>query len=158
MNEIANNIKSLRKEKKLSQEQFAQKLHVTRQTVSAWERGIAQPGLDTLEEIARALETEPEKLLYGGDAGQQKPSYSAVSFWPVLGVLPLYFIMMFWVLPIPMFALFGGREGHDEGIVLILCGQMFLAMLMMFCCCALKDFIRNREYYEREEQDEQDEK
>lgn len=154
MNKIADNIKTLRKEKGMSQEQFAQKLHVTRQTVSAWERGIAQPGLDTLGEIARALETEPEKLLYGGETGQQKPTYSAVSFWPVLGVILLFYVMVFWVLPIPMFALVG-NGGHSD-VVFILCGQMFLAMLMMFCYCALKDFIRNREYYEREEQDEQD--
>ena len=43
MYDIANNIRNLRKNRGLSQEQFAQKLHVTRQTVSAWER--AWPGL-----------------------------------------------------------------------------------------------------------------
>ena len=56
MNNIAGNIKSPRKEKGLSQEQMAERLHVTRQTVSAWERGVAQPGLDILGEIAKALE------------------------------------------------------------------------------------------------------
>ena len=56
MNPIAVNIKNLRREKGLSQEQFAQALHVTRQTVSAWERGVSQPGLDTLGEMARVLE------------------------------------------------------------------------------------------------------
>lgn len=45
MYDIANNIRNLRKNRGLSQEQFAQKLHVTRQTVSAWERGVARPGL-----------------------------------------------------------------------------------------------------------------
>jgi transcriptional regulator with XRE-family HTH domain len=156
MNNIAGNIKRLRKEKGLSQEQMAERLHVTRQTVSAWERGVAQPGLDTLEEIARALEAEPERLLYGGQSGRQKPAYRAVSFWPVMGVLLLYFIMMFWILPIPMFALFGGGSGHNQDTVLILCGQMFLAMLMMFCYCALKDFIQNREFYDQSEEQEEE--
>ena len=50
MNEIGTNIKTLRREKRMSQEQLAQALHVTRQTVSAWERGVALPGLDTLKE------------------------------------------------------------------------------------------------------------
>ena len=61
MNEIGTNIKTLRREKRMSQEQLAQALHVTRQTVSAWERGVALPGLDTLKEIALALEAEPER-------------------------------------------------------------------------------------------------
>ena len=149
MNEIANNIKRLRKEKGLSQEQMAETLHVTRQTVSAWERGIAQPSLDTLGKISGALEAEPEALLYGGQSGQQKLTYSAVSFWPVLGVIPLYLILMF-ILVIPMSAWMGNYE-----TVYLLCGQMVLAMLMMFCYCALKDFIRNREYYEQEEDEEE---
>ena len=152
MNNIAGNIKGLRKEKGLSQEQMAERLHVTRQTVSAWERGVAQPGLDTLMEIARALETEPERLLYGGQSGRQKPAYQAVSFWPVLGMLPLYCIMVFWILPIPMFALLG--NGGDT--VLILCGQMFLSILVMFCYCALKDFIQNREFYDQSEEREEE--
>ena len=152
MNNIASNIKNLRKKKGLSQEQMAELLHVTRQTVSAWERGVAQPGLDTLGEIARALESKPEQLLYGGGTGQQKPAYTAVSFWPVLGVILLFYVMVFWVLPIPMFALLGNGGYGDT--VFILCGQMFLAMLMMFCYCALKDFIRNREYYEQEDTEE----
>lgn len=154
MNNIAGNIKRLRKEKGLSQEQMAERLHVTRQTVSAWERGVAQPGLDTLGEIARALEAEPERLLYGGQSGRQKPAYRAVSFWPVMGVLLLYFIMVFWILPIPMFALLG-NGGHGD-TVFILCGQIFLSILVMFCYCALKDFIQNREFYDQSEEQEEE--
>ena len=41
MNNIAGNIKSLRKEKGLSQEQMAERLHVTRQTVSKWAFSLA---------------------------------------------------------------------------------------------------------------------
>ena len=35
------NIKSLRKQNGLSQEQLANKMHVVRQTVSKWERGVS---------------------------------------------------------------------------------------------------------------------
>ena len=99
MNEIAVNIKTLRREKGLSQEQFAQALHVTRQTVSAWERGLSRPGLDTLGEIARVLEVEPERLLYG-TSQRKNPIYRRVSFWPVVGVILLFYVMVFWVLPL----------------------------------------------------------
>lgn len=143
MNQIADNIKNLRKEKKLSQEQMAERLYVTRQTVSAWERGVAQPGLDTLGEIAKALEIEPEKLLYGKEAGPQKPVYRAVSLWPVLGVVPLYLFMVLWILPIPMMAMLGSSD-----TIFILGGQIFLAMVIMGCYRGLKDIICNQAYYD----------
>lgn len=143
MNQIAANIRRLRREKGLSQEQFAQALHVTRQTVSAWERGLSRPSLDTLEEMAGALGTEPEELLYGPRDGKQ-PQYRSVSWWPVVGVVPLYCLMAFWVIPIPMSLLMG--TATDVGIVL--CGQLFLAILVVFLYCDLKDEIRNRDYYQ----------
>ncbi|MUB61543.1 helix-turn-helix domain-containing protein [Hungatella hathewayi] len=42
MNGIGKNIKKLRKESALSQEQLAEQLHVTRQAVSSWETGVSQ--------------------------------------------------------------------------------------------------------------------
>ena len=148
MHPISVNIKNLRREKGLSQEQFAQALHVTRQTVSAWERGVSQPGLDTLGEMARVLEVEPERLLYGGP-GKKTPVYRGVSFWPVLGIVPLFYVMVFWVLPLLLSLVTGGTL-TDTAI--LLGGQLFLALVMVFCCCSLKDEIRNREYYQKEDE------
>ena len=148
MHPISVNIKNLRREKGLSQEQFAQALHVTRQTVSAWERGVSQPGLDTLGEMARVLEVEPERLLYGGP-GKKTPVYRGVSFWPVLGIVPLFYVMVFWVLPLLLSLVTGGTL-TDTAI--LLSGQLFLALVAVFCCCSLKDEIRNREYYQKEDE------
>ena len=41
MNAIDKNIRKLRKERKLSQEQLAERLHVTRQAVSSWETEVS---------------------------------------------------------------------------------------------------------------------
>lgn len=41
MNSIGKNIRNLRKQKKMSQEQLAGLLHVTRQAVSNWETGVS---------------------------------------------------------------------------------------------------------------------
>ena len=144
MNPIAANMKTLRKQKGLSQEQFAQALHVTRQTVSAWERGLSRPGLDTLETMARVLEVEPEVLLYGGESGKSA-RYRQVSFWPMVGVIPMFYFMVFWVIPIPMSLV----VGTFTDTAVILCGQLFLAIVIMFVYCSLKDEIRNRDYYEK---------
>ena len=143
MNEIGTNIKALRREKRMSQEQLAQALHVTRQTVSAWERGVALPGLDTLKEIALALEAEPERLLYGG-RGEKKVRYRPASDWPVvLGLLALFYVMVFWV--IPLFMPFVVGTLSDTAI--FLGGQLFLTLVIGVVYCLLRDEIRNRDFY-----------
>ena len=42
------NLRNLRKEKDYSQEYLAEKLGVTRQTISKWENGTAMPDLKSL--------------------------------------------------------------------------------------------------------------
>ena len=49
-------LRELRKENKMSQEQLAEKLGVSRQSVSLWETGKTQP---TLEIVAELAEIEP---------------------------------------------------------------------------------------------------
>lgn len=51
------------------QKQLAEKLFVTRQTVSAWETGRARPGLETLERIA-ALEADVTEVICGAPQPQ----------------------------------------------------------------------------------------
>ncbi len=53
MNNIANNLKRLRQQKSLTQEQTANALGVSMQTVSRWECGITCPDIMLLPEIAR---------------------------------------------------------------------------------------------------------
>ena len=48
----------------LSQDALAEKLSVSRQTVSSWERGNSYPDLDMLVHISDALATDPNELLY----------------------------------------------------------------------------------------------
>ena len=149
MNEIASNIKQLRRERGLSQAAFAQALHVTRQTVSAWERGMSQPGLETLEQIAEVLEVDVGQVLYGGERAK-KPRYRSVSFWPVLAVLPLWYCGIN-LIGLVLQGLFGGTGDA----LILLASQVFWGMTMVFCCCSLKDEIRNRDYYNRRESEEE---
>ena len=57
------NIKNLRKQKGLSQEELASRLNVVRQTVSKWERGLSVPDADMLDKIAQVLEVSIGDLL-----------------------------------------------------------------------------------------------
>ena len=60
---LSENIRSIRKAKGLSQEEFAIKLYVVRQTVSKWERGLSVPDSEMLLHIAEILETPVSVLL-----------------------------------------------------------------------------------------------
>ncbi|MDE6413528.1 MAG: helix-turn-helix domain-containing protein, partial [Eubacterium sp.] len=57
------NLRNLRKEKDYSQEYLAERLGVTRQTISKWENGTAMPDLKKLIELADFFETSMDDLL-----------------------------------------------------------------------------------------------
>lgn len=62
---IGTNLKQLRTQKGLSQDVLAEKLFVTRQTISNYETGKSYPDIDTLQKIATELDVELTWLLYG---------------------------------------------------------------------------------------------
>lgn len=61
--EIANRLVNLRKEKGLSQEQLAEKIGVSRQAVSKWERSEASPDTDNIILLARLYNISLDELL-----------------------------------------------------------------------------------------------
>lgn len=65
MASVGKHIRRIRTERHMTQEQLAEKLFVTRQAVSAWETGRAQPDVETLERIAAALEADVTEVIYG---------------------------------------------------------------------------------------------
>lgn len=71
------NIKALRKEKGFSQETLAERLHVVRQTVSKWEKGLSVPDAEILMRIAEILDTPVQTLL--GDPVETVPEKTAVT-------------------------------------------------------------------------------
>ena len=76
------NLRDLRKEKGYSQEELADRLNVTRQTVSKWENGSAMPDLKKLTELAEFFGVSMDKLLgldvdYGEEAGSDHSSLEA---------------------------------------------------------------------------------
>lgn len=58
-------LKELRKQKGLTQEQIAEKFHVSNRTVSRWENGNNMPDLDVLIEISDYYEVGLRELLDG---------------------------------------------------------------------------------------------
>ena len=58
-------LKTLRKEKEITQEQLAEYLNTSRRTVSRWETGANLPDLDILMELADYYEVDLRELLDG---------------------------------------------------------------------------------------------
>lgn len=60
---LAENLKRIRKENNLSQEQLAEKLGVSRQSVSKWESGTAYPEMDKVLQLAKLFNLNIDELL-----------------------------------------------------------------------------------------------
>lgn len=56
-------IRALRKEKKITQTDLAKGVHVTQQTVTAWESGRAVPNANTLDALANYFNVSADYLL-----------------------------------------------------------------------------------------------
>lgn len=61
---LKDNLKTLRKNKGLSQEELSIKLHVVRQTISKWESGLSVPDAEMLVEMSEIFET-PVSIILG---------------------------------------------------------------------------------------------
>ena len=60
---FSENIKNFRRQKGLTQEELAERLHVVRQTVSKWEKGLSVPDAALLIRVAEIFETSVVTLL-----------------------------------------------------------------------------------------------
>lgn len=60
---LKENIKAIRKQKGLSQEELSIRLNVVRQTISKWEQGLSVPDSEMLISISEVLETPVSSLL-----------------------------------------------------------------------------------------------
>lgn len=74
---LGNNISFLRKQKKLTQEQLADRMGVTRQTVSRWESDEAVPELDRLVEMCGIFACKLDALVRE-DLSDQSRIYSEI--------------------------------------------------------------------------------
>ena len=80
---IGQRIAALRKQAGLSQEALAAQLNVSRQAIGKWEADASLPGLDNLQELARALGVSCDELL----TGEKRPS-AADQPEPLAGAAP----------------------------------------------------------------------
>lgn len=71
------NLKTLRRQRGLSQQALADRLHVVRQTISKWERGVSVPDAELLIRLAEELDTTVADLL--GETISEQADETALS-------------------------------------------------------------------------------
>ena len=68
---LGEKIRALRQKKGYTQEEIASRLHVTRQTISKWEKNYSVPDADLLVKLAEVLEVKTSQLL-GGEEPEEE--------------------------------------------------------------------------------------
>lgn len=76
---FSENVKQIRREKNISQEEMAEMLQVSRQAVSKWESGQGYPEVETLLLIANQLHISLDQLMAEELLTVQQPSESAIT-------------------------------------------------------------------------------
>ena len=76
---LSENLQNLRKAKGLSQEELAERIHVVRQTVSKWEKGLSVPDADLLIRLADTLHTPVSTLLGDTVEPEETPEMQQLS-------------------------------------------------------------------------------
>ena len=69
---IGNKINQLRKLSGMTQEQLAEKLNISRQTLSKWEAGITMPDLESVLTISRMFQVPLDDLLLEEETPMEK--------------------------------------------------------------------------------------
>ena len=75
---FSDNLKKLRKDMNLSQEDLADKLGVSRQSISKWESGVVYPEMDKMVQLCKIFNLSMDDLL-NNDVAEVKNTKEAKS-------------------------------------------------------------------------------
>lgn len=127
MNSISKNIKTYRKQNNITQQQLADCLGVTHQTVSNWESGRSMPSLDTLSDISEKLNIDINYLLYGKKAdNEQLKKQIAVN-------VVLYVIVLILWQAVKLYQLYREANGVNKLVQATVDLRYFLPARVFFC-------------------------
>lgn len=89
---LSEKIIKIRQENNLTQDEMADKIFVTRQAISKWERGISYPSLDVLRLISKEFQISMNNLLSVNENAKNK-EYKPIGF-KNFGFIIIYAVML----------------------------------------------------------------
>ena len=124
---LGNNISSLRKAKGLSQESLAEKLNVSRQTISNWEQGQTSPNPEQLLLLSKVLEKSTDELL-GNRMLLEHKKYIPIYLSSVTICISIAFV----------FSLCANRFRNEEILFIIICSALIRYSIALIINLILK--------------------
>lgn len=108
MSDFSSNLRRLRKRTGLSQDALAEKLSVTRQTVSSWERGKSYPDIHSLLLLSALFDVSLDQLIKG-DLETMKQEVNAADVKAMNRDAIIYTVLLAAtiILPVPLIKWFG---------------------------------------------------
>lgn len=171
MRDIGKNIRDLRLRRNMTQDELAQKLFVTRQTVSNYETGKSRPDIDMLLTIAQVLGADIHQVLYGVSQpleqknihrliiGSILTALAGISVWLLASYASLWkskYFLVGWnfaqyIFVLPLFFLFlGWTMAHLTGMALkkrplscrwASCARWFILLLLLLYFFCVLSFL-----------------
>lgn len=123
--ELGNKIKYYRGEKELSQEELAERVYVSRQTISNWENNKSYPDINSIVLLSEVFEISIDNLIKG-DVEQMKKEINSeevkkLNFYATMMVI---LMLVATILLMPMLK-FIGLYGFIPYFVLVACAMFF---------------------------------
>lgn len=96
---FSDNLKKFRTAKGFSQNDVAEKLFVTRQCVSKWEKGVTQPDIQTLTQLSVLLDVSVDELIGSNEkACSKQPANHNVAFFIANVIISVFCLIAFTIL------------------------------------------------------------
>lgn len=123
--ELGNKIKYYRGEKELSQEELAERVYVSRQTISNWENNKSYPDINSIVLLSEIFEISIDNLIKG-DVEQMKKEINTedVKKLNLYSSIMLILMLVATILLMPMLK-FIGLYGFIPYFVLVACAMFF---------------------------------
>ncbi|MCO4629505.1 transcriptional regulator [Streptococcus infantarius subsp. infantarius] len=132
--ELERRLAELRKEKNVSQEELAEKLYVSRQTISNWERGKTYPDINSLLLMANYFDVSLDHLIKGDvDIMKHQVDQSQFKKWLILGGISWFIFSV----------VFGTLYLFDKGQVVAI--LTLLVMPVAYSLFQILYIVKNRE-------------
>ena len=118
--ELSNQIKRYRTKLKLSQEELAEKIYVSRQTISNWENGKNYPDIRSLILLSNVFEISLDQLIKGDiDIMKEEIKETEINLFNYYGGIYAILLIATLILPIPLIKFLGGIGIVIWGVLLI---------------------------------------
>ena len=122
--EIGNKILELRKKNNLSQEVLAEKIGVTRQTISKWELGETSPDIKQAKELSKVFNVSLDELtdndiknvLEAKVSNTEKLAGIIIKILKVIGILSIIYVILF-VIALILFTAFPNEQRTTTEII-----------------------------------------